>query len=472
MSAEKAMNMPLRKVQELQTKLSCAAKQSLNRRFGALYDKVYREDVLRNAWQRVRANKGAPGIDNQSIDYIEEVIGVSTFLEEIQKELHAQKYRPLPVQRCWIDKPGKPEKRPLGIPIVKDRVAQMAAKLILEPIFEANFMQCSYGFRPGRSAHDAISMIDRKITFDGYNIVVDADIKGYFDSIDHTILMKLVERRISDPRMLKLIRSWLKAGVIEAGQYKESNEMGTPQGGVISPLLSNIYLHSFDKMFSQSGIPGILVRYADDFVIMLKGNATGIKEKVQGMLERLKLKLHPEKTRIVTADTGFDFLGVHFRRRPVSKKGSRLKQSCRIWPSDRSMQRLRQNVRETIGKRYGTTVHAIIQDLNPVLRGWNNYQTKVQSEPKRFRALNSFVRENLRIFFKRKYDDRIGELKRQHLLNSDCTNWVRCGRSSISTTKVADKRTGKVIGEPYWGKLDVRFDEGAEGMKFWAYLCL
>jgi len=406
MSAQKAKNMPVSKVQELQAKLSCAAKQSLERRFGALYDKVYREDVLREAWRRVRANKGAPGIDNQTIEHIEAVIGVSTFLEELRKELHTQIYRPLPVQRCWIEKSGKPDKRPLGIPIVKDRVAQMAAKLILEPIFETNFMQCSYGFRPGRSAHDAISMIERKITFDGYQIIVDADIKGYFDSIDHIILMRLVERRISDPRMLKLIRSWLKAGVMESGQYKASNDTGTPQGGVISPLLSNIYLHSFDKMFSRSGIPGILVRYADDFVILLKGNTAGIKEKIQRMLDKLKLKLHPEKTRIVRAEKGFDFLGIHFRRKPVRKKGSRLKYSCRLWPSDRSVQRLKDNVKETIGKRYGTTVQKIVQDLNPVLRGWNNYQAKLQSEPKRFRTLNSYVRERLRIFLKRKYDER------------------------------------------------------------------
>jgi group II intron reverse transcriptase/maturase len=289
------------KVQALQSKLSQAAKQSLDRKFGALYDKIYREDVLWVAWSRVRANKGAPGIDDESIEYIENEIGVEAFLREIREELHCKMYRPQAVRRCWIDKPGKPEKRPLGIPVVKDRVVQAATKLVNEPIFETNFLPCSYGFRPGISAHMAIKAIKLAVTFKRQSTVIDADLVGFFDNIRQNILLKLLRRRISDPRVLKLIKGWLEAGVMEEGEYIEADGLGTPQGGVISPLLSNIYLHSFDKMFQQSGIPGTLVRYADDFVILLWGDGRRVLEKVQQMLGRLGLQLHKDKTRIVHA---------------------------------------------------------------------------------------------------------------------------------------------------------------------------
>ncbi len=260
MSAQKAMNMR-NTVQALQSKLSHAAKQSLDRRFGALYDKIYREDVLWVAWKRVRANKGAPGIDQQSFDYIENEIGVETFLAEIREELHSKRYRPKPVRRCWIDTPGKPEKRPLGIPVIKDRVIQAATKLVIEPILETNFLDCSYGFRPKRGARQAIEAIQAAVSLKGQLVVIDADIVGFFNNIRQRVLLKLLQRRISDPRVLKLIRGWLEAGVMEEGEYMEPNGLGTPQGGVISPLLSNIYLHSYDKMFQQSGIPATLVRY-------------------------------------------------------------------------------------------------------------------------------------------------------------------------------------------------------------------
>jgi len=308
MSAQGAINVR-NKVSDLQSKLSHAAKQSLDRKFGALYDKIYREDVIWEAWKRVKANKGGPGVDEQDFKYIEEEIGVGQFLVEIGEELKSESYRPLPVLRCYIDKPGKPEKRPLGIPIIKDRVCQMAGKLVMEPIFETNFLECSHGFRPGRSAHDAIRVIDRHITFKGQTIVIDADIVGFFDNIRQDILMELVKRRISDPRVLRLIRMWLEAGVMEEGKYIEGNGLGTPQGGVISPLLSNIYLHSFDKMFQQTRIPGTLVRYCDDFVILLWKNGKEVVKQVEQMLKRLGLKLHPDKTRVVRAEKGFDFLG-------------------------------------------------------------------------------------------------------------------------------------------------------------------
>jgi group II intron reverse transcriptase/maturase len=223
------------RVNELQDTLSRAAKQSLDRKFGALYDKLYRSDVLWEAWKRVKKNKGAPGVDGETIEYIEEVIGVVPFLMELQQALHAQDYTPEAVLRQWIPKPGSTQKRPLGIPVVRDRVAQTAAKLVLEPIFEANFLACSYGFRPGRSAHDAIDTIRRAVTFERQYIVIDADITKYFDSIRQSLLMELVERRVSDPRVIRLLWKWLKAGVMDDGQYFKANEFGTPQGSVITP---------------------------------------------------------------------------------------------------------------------------------------------------------------------------------------------------------------------------------------------
>ena len=402
------------KVSDLQSKLSHAAKQSLDRKFGALYDKIYREDVILEAWKRVRANKGAPGVDKQDFEYIENVIGVDQFLLEVREQLKSERYRPQPVLRCYIEKPGKPEKRPLGIPVIFDRVCQMACKLVIEPIFEANFLDCSHGFRPGRSAHDAIRIIDRTITFRGKHIVVDADITGFFDNIRQDILIKLVERRISDPRMLRLIRMWLEAGVMEDGRYIETNGLGTPQGGVISPLLGNIYLHSFDKMFQLSGIPGTLVRYADDFVILLRRNGKEVVREVEKMLGRLGLKLNSEKTRVVRAEDGFDFLGIHFQLSPVHRKNGKIKNYCSLWPSDRSMKRIKDSVKKVIGRRYSLSLEEIIEELNPVLRGWDNYQRKAMSARKRVLKLNGFVRDRLRIFLKRKYTDQSRGTRRVH----------------------------------------------------------
>jgi RNA-directed DNA polymerase len=405
MSAQRAMNVRSN-VQALQGKLSRAAKQSLDRRFGALYDKIYREDVLWEAWRRVRANKGAPGVDQQSLGCIEDEIGVEAFLAEIGAELRSRQYRPKPVLRCWINKPGKPEKRPLGIPVIKDRVIQMATKLVIEPLFEANFLSCSYGFRPGTGAHKATEAIMVAVGLQNQTVVIDADILGFFDNIRQDLLLKLLRRRISDSRVLKLIRGWLKAGVMEAGAYIESDGLGTPQGAVISPLLSNIYLHSFDKMFQLSGIPGTLVRYCDDFVILLWQNGKAVLEKVRQMLSRLGLELHQDKTRVVHARKGFDFLGKHFRLCQTSRKGVKRRWYCAIWPSDRSMQRIKQRIREVMGRRYSLSAEELIAHLNPVIRGWNNYHTAIRPQAKRFRCLNYFVRDRVRKFLRRKYDDR------------------------------------------------------------------
>jgi group II intron reverse transcriptase/maturase len=246
--------------------------------------------------------------------------------------------------------------------------------------------------------------------------VVDADIRAYFDRIPQQPLMNLVKRRISDPRMLKLIKGWLDAGVMDGGVYIEPDGLGTPQGSVISPLLANIYLHAFDKMWQQSKLPGTLVRYADDFVILLhpKTDPQWILTQIRGMLGRLGLELHPEKTRVTKAKDGFDFLGVHLRLCRVRKPKAKLKYSCRIWPSDRSMQRIRQKVRDVIGRRFSKTLEEMIKELNPVLRGWSNYHTRALGEGKRYRKLNTFVRERLRIFLKRKYSDQTRGSRRLH----------------------------------------------------------
>ena len=385
---------PAVNVRRLQNRLWAAAKQSSGRRFHALYDRIHRDDVLWEAWERVRANRGAAGIDDVSIQAVEEY-GVHRMLGEVAAVLRAGSYRPAPVRRVEIPKPDG-RKRPLGIPIVRDRVVQTATKLVLEPIFEADFLPCSFGFRPKRSATDAAEAI--RVSFPrGRQFVFEADIRDFFGSIDHERLLALVAERVSDRRVLKLLGGWLRAGVLVDGVRAET-VTGTPQGGVISPLLANIFLHAFDRAWAESG-SGELVRYADDFVVLCssRSHAEQAQQMATAMLGRLGLELHPDKTRVVDlrgGREGFDFLGWHFHAR----MSGRLWEQQRIvryylhrWPSQRSMKRARLRVKAlTDRRRVGTELHETIGALNLFLRGWGNY-FRTGNAHRKFRDLDRHV---------------------------------------------------------------------------------
>ena len=387
------------KSQQLQRNLYLAAKKDKQRRFHALYDRIFRLDILWRAWKEVRENMGSAGIDNITFEMVEEY-GVEEYLLDIQEDLQNKKYRPKPVKRVYIPKPdGK--QRPLGIPTIRDRIVQQACKIVIEPVFEANFLDNSYGFRPKRDAKQATEKVKKELYKNWY--VVDADIQGYFDNINHEILLGLLNRRISDRRVIKLCRQWLRAGVIENGKYYPT-EKGSPQGGVISPLLANIYLHVLDSYWENHKELGVIVRYADDAVIMCRKrtDAELAFEHLKRIMTKLKLTLNPQKTKIVDMNKeSFDFLGFRYQKFGKTKSGRKLPY---MMPSKKAMKKVKDAIRViTCRKSAYEGLEQKVEKLNPLIRGWRNYFQHGNST-KRFKQLDEYVWMKLwrRVYYRRK----------------------------------------------------------------------
>ena len=395
------------RIQDFQRKLYRKAKQDKKFRFYVLYDKVRLPRFLKEAYKRCKANNGSAGVDGMTFSDVE-AYGVDRFISEIIDELETKTYKPEAVLRVYITKDNG-KQRPLGIPTIKDRVVQMAVKLVIEPIFEADFEENSYGFRPKRSAGDAVREIKQNL-MEGKCDVFDADLSAYFDTIPHKELMFLIAQRISDKNILHLIKMWLKAPVMEDGRPKggKKNKTGTPQGGVISPLLANIYLHLLDKAVSRVGGKfhsyGVeIVRYADDFVLMAKEIPKECLEYMNWMLDKMKLKLNEEKSKTLYAcDEAFDFLGHTFRY--SNDIFGRPFKYWNVEPSKKSQKKVRNNIKEYLKSNGHKAPQVIAKDLNAILRGWINYFTikGVTYPNKAKRNLRYYLAMKLTRFYKRK----------------------------------------------------------------------
>ncbi len=399
-------NNTIDKVRELQRKLYLSAKGSKKRRFHALYDKVYRMDILEKAWGQVKDNRGVGGIDEISIDDII-AYGEDKFLKEIQEELKENQYRAKPVKRVYIPKKDG-SKRPLGIPVIRDRVIQMATKIVIEPIFEADLKEYSYGFRVKRSAHDALEVIRKECNKGGW-WVLDADIKNYFGNINHEKLMILVKQRISDRRILKLIEKWLKCGVLEKGEYSVS-EIGSPQGGTISPLLSNIYLNYFDMLWEKYyDHLGVLVKYADNFVIISKNkkDITHAHKAVVQIFNKLELELHPEKTKIINlwgGKEGFDFLGFHHRNTIRKTKNNKEYRVMTQIPTNKAMKGMREKIKKVFSNRVtlGNDIKEMVKTINRKLTGFKNYYALNYSAKQQLKKIDWYLTLRFTIWYRNK----------------------------------------------------------------------
>jgi RNA-directed DNA polymerase len=350
-----------------------------------LWDKVWAERNLLQGYYAVWRNKGAAGVDQQTIQQFE--AQQKWQINRLKEQLRSGVYRPLPARRVWIPKPGSSEKRPLGIPAVRDRVAQTALRNVIEPIFERDFAPSSYGFRPGRGCREAVAQVEQLLK-EGYIWCVDADLKSYFDTIPHDRLTKLMEQRIVDGKVLRLIQQYLKAGVLEQMKGWQPSEQGTPQGAVISPLLANLYLNPLDHSVAEKGWQ--MVRYADDFVVLCKTEAEAqtVLEYLRAWTAEAGLTLHPVKTRIVNVQNqGFDFLGWTFR-------------GTKKWPRKKSVLKLRESLRRWTGRSSGMSTAMIVAKLNPTLRGWRGYFGG--SPPTSLRDVDGWIRRRLRALLRRR----------------------------------------------------------------------
>ncbi len=426
MNAVKPANYTKVKVRELQRTLYLAAKANAKRRFHALYDKVYRSDVMWEAWKRVKANRGSAGVDGVTIDHIVREYGEVRFVRDTQRQLIEDTYRPKPVRRKDIPK-SDGKTRPLGIPVIQDRLVQMATKIVLESVFEADFNDCSFGFRPKRSAKQAIQRIHKTANYGRVYWVVDVDITGYFNNISHDKLLQLVEQRVSDRRVLKLIRKWLKAGVMKDEQYEET-EIGSPQGGVISPLLANIYLNYLDTVWEkQFSHIGTLVRYADDLVILChkKAHALEAIQVLKAVFKKLDLEMNKDKSKLVNVwddAEGFDFLGFQHRRLPKLFK-SGLFYDLRSFPSKKAIKKMRAKVKEVTGPRSRLfwSPEQMVYKLNPIIQGWKNYYGGVDPtmSNKVLSKVDAYILRRLTLYWNKKHRrNRLHPTKVAHVFQS------------------------------------------------------